>query len=134
MSSVGKNTNPQRNSSSNNSSSSNNNPWHLPKEQIPKFDSEKNKKNAKTSVKKFNEVQLEHINAAKKHIQNYESSSEEEDDYVEYDKLIQSVFREYNGDQNQLKKTQEFLENVFQSGTATCLICIATVKRSDYVC
>lgn len=132
MSSIGKNTNPQR--SSNNSSSSNNNPWHLPKEQRPKFDSEKNKKNTKNSVKKFNEVQLEHINAAKKHIQNYESSSEEEDDDLEYDKLIQSVFKEYNGDQNQLKKTQEFLENVFQSGTATCLICIATVKRSDYVC
>lgn len=132
MSSIQRNTKPQRNS--NNSSSNNNNPWNLPKEQKPKFDSEKNKKNAKNSVKKFNEVQLEHITAAKKHIQNYESSSEEEDDDLEYDKLIQSVFREYNGDQNQLKKTQEFLENVFQSGTATCLICIATVKRSDYVC
>lgn len=132
MSSVEKNTNSQCSSDSN--SSSNNNSWHLPKEKKPKFDSEKNKKNAKNSVKKFNEVQLEHIKAAKKHIQNYESSSEEEDNDLEYDKLIQSVFREYNGDQNQLKKTQEFLENVFQSGTATCLICIATVKRSDYVC
>lgn len=131
MSSIEKNASSQRSS---NNSSSNNNPWHLSTVQKPKIDSEINKKNAKYSVKKFNEVQLEHIKAAKKHIQNYESSSEEEDDDLEYDKLIQSVFKEYNGDQNQLKKTQEFLENVFQSGTATCLICIATVKRSDYVC
>lgn len=132
MSTIKNNTNSQRSSS--NSSANNNNPWHLPKEQKPKFDTDKNSKNTKNSVKKFNEVQLEHINAAKKHIQNYESSSEEDDDDLEYDKLIQSVFKEYNGDQIQLKKTQEFLENVFQSGTATCLICIATVKRSDYVC
>lgn len=80
---------------------------------------------------KFKEAQLEHLQAAKKHIQNYESSSEEED--LESDALLESVFKGYDGDRSQLRKTQEFLEHVFQSGAATCLICIATVKRTDYV-
>lgn len=80
---------------------------------------------------KFKEAQLEHLQAAKKHIQNYESSSEEED--LESDALLESVFKGYNGDRSELRKTQEFLEHVFQSGAATCLICIATVKRTDYV-
>lgn len=80
---------------------------------------------------KFREAQLEHLQAAKKHIQDYESSSEEEE--LECDALLESVFKGYAGDRQQLQKTQEFLEHVFQSGAATCLICIATVKRSDYV-
>lgn len=80
---------------------------------------------------KFEEAQLEHLQAAKKHIENYESSSEEED--LDSDALLKTVFKGYDGDRAQLRKTQEFLENIFQSGAATCLICIATVKRSDYI-
>lgn len=90
----------------------------------------KNATNPNTIAEKFKEVQKKHIQAAKKHIENYESSSEEE---LENDSLLESVFKSYAGDKNQLQKTQEFLENVFQSGAATCLICIATVKRTDYV-
>lgn len=87
---------------------------------------------ANNGAKKFKQVQLEHLQAAKKHIRDYESSSEEEEE-IECDTLIASVFKEYAGEKNQLRKTQEFLENIFQSGAVTCLICIATVKRSDYV-
>jgi len=32
-----------------------------------------------------------------------------------------------------LGRTQHFLEEVFQSGAATCLICIGSVKRIDPV-
>lgn len=74
---------------------------------------------------------MEHLQAAKKHIENYESSSDEED--LDCDALLKTVFKGYDGDRSQLQKTQEFLENIFQSGAATCLICIATVKRTDYV-
>lgn len=106
------------------------NPWQT-KAQIatkePKNDT--NKQNVAKA--KFKEAQMEHIQAAKKHIQNYESSSEEED--LESNALLESVFKGYGGDRSQLRKTQEFLEHIFQSGAATCLICIATVKRTDYV-
>lgn len=87
------------------------------------------KKN-QTQLKQFNDIRKKHIEAAKAHTENYESSSEEE---LENDSLLESVFKGYGGDKSQLQKTQEFLENVFQSGTATCLICIASVKRTDYV-
>lgn len=85
---------------------------------------------SKKSVQTFQEAQTKHIEAAKKLMIDYESSSDEE---LASDSLLDSVFKGYDGDKTELKKTQQFLENVFQSGTATCLICIATVKRSDYV-
>lgn len=80
---------------------------------------------------RFKEIQTEHLQAAKKYTQNYESSSEEENG-LEND-ILESVFKNYGGDKSQLQKTQEFLENVFQSGASTCLICIGNVKRTDYV-
>lgn len=93
----------------------------------PKVAAEKKKQ---TQLKQFNDIRKKHIEAAKIHTENYESSSEEE---LENDSLLESVFKGYGGDKSQLQKTQEFLENVFQSGTATCLVCIASVKRTDYV-
>lgn len=86
--------------------------------------------NTKLNVEKFKEAQKKHIAAAQKHYEGYESSSEEE---LENNSLLESVFKGYGGDKSQLQKTQVFLENAFQSGAATCLICIATVKRTDYV-
>lgn len=91
----------------------------------------KNEEKKVTDVSdKFKEVQRKHIEAAKKHIEAYESSDEEE---LESNALLESVFKNYNGEKTQLKKTQDFLENVFQCNTAACLICIATIKRTDYV-
>lgn len=120
--------------SSNNKSNAPSNPWHTKenKPQIAPTKESKNTANKQNVAKaKFKEAQQEHLQAAKKHIQNYESSSEEED--LESDALLESVFKGYDGDRSQLRKTQEFLEHVFQSGAATCLICIATVKRTDFV-
>lgn len=110
------------------------NPWHT-KETKAKPSNASNAsnetKNAKNAANKFKEAQQAHMERAKKVIENYELSSDEEE--IESDALLESVFKGYDGDKSQLHKTQEFLENVFQSGAATCLICIATVKRSDYV-
>lgn len=121
--------------STNNKTNALSNAWQT-KENGPQFSAptkeSKNTANKQNIAKaKFKEAQQEHLQAAKKHIQNYESSSDEED--LESDALLESVFKGYDGDRSQLRKTQEFLEHVFQSGAATCLICIATVKRTDYV-
>lgn len=109
------------------------NPWQRTKDKPEALASKpKNPTNEQNgSNSRFKEAQMLHLQTAKKHIQNYESSSDEED--LESDALLESVFKGYNGDRSQLRKTQEFLEHIFQSGTATCLICIATVKRTDYV-
>lgn len=90
----------------------------------------KSKPNA-NAQDKFKEIRNEHLKAAKKYTENYESSSDEED--FECQPILESVFKSYNGDRTELQKTQEFLEHCFTSGASTCLICIGNVKRSDYV-
>lgn len=107
------------------------NPWHSSDKKPTPTNAPKDTKNAKNAASKFKEAQQAHLERAKKLIDAYELSSDEEE--IESDVLLESVFKSYDGDKSQLHKTQEFLENVFQSGAATCLICIATVKRSDYV-
>lgn len=107
------------------------NPWQTKDaKQMPSV-APKDAKNTKNAASKFKEAQQAHLEKAKKLIESYELSSDEEE--IESDTLLESVFKGYDGDRSQLHKTQEFLENVFQSGAATCLICIATVKRTDYV-
>lgn len=127
------NKNKKKNAQSSNQATATQNVWQIKeKKTTSQVKESKNTVNKQNVAKaKFKEAQLEHLQAVKKHIQNYESSSEEED--LESDALLESVFKGYDGDRDQLRKTQEFLEYIFQSGAATCLICIATVKRTDYV-
>lgn len=50
--------------------------------------------------------------------------------------IVGSVLKSYaslGGTSEDLGRTQNFLEDAFQSGAAICLICIATVKRNDAV-
>lgn len=117
--------------------------WGVPAAGAPKKNTNKKTKpeakNVKTTINgdkgkehlaKFKDAQKAHIAAAQKHYENYESSSEEE---LENTSLLESVFKSYGGEKNQLLKTEKFLENVFQSGASICLICIATIKRTAYV-
>lgn len=73
--------------------------------------------------------------AVKKHmVSEYESSDEEDD--IQVDPIVGSVLQTYaamGGASSDLGRTQHFLEEVFQSGAATCLICIGSVKRVDPV-
>lgn len=92
--------------------------------------STKTKQNT-VAQEKFKEIRNEHLKAAQKYTENYESSSDEDD--FDGQTILESVFKSYNGDRTQLQKTQEFLEHCFTSGASTCLICIGNVKRSDYV-
>lgn len=60
-------------------------------------------------------------------------SSDEDDTGVEVAEVVRSVFQSYAGEAKDLIKTQHFLENQFQSGAATCPICIARVRRTDRI-
>lgn len=63
----------------------------------------------------------------------YDSSDEDEEGEaeVQVSEVVQSVFKGYNGNAKDLIKTGHFLENQFQSDAATCLICIARVRRQQ---
>ncbi|XP_055702161.1 NF-X1-type zinc finger protein NFXL1 [Phlebotomus papatasi] len=90
-----------------------------------------NKKNGPGGQTKFAEVQQKHLEAAKKLAETYESSSDEED--VSTTEIFESVLKGYSGDSGDLRRTHQFLENAFQSGAATCLICIGGIKRVDSI-
>lgn len=88
--------------------------------------------NTAKNADKFLLAQTKHIESARKHVADYESSSDE-GEMQDTDSVLASVFKGYSGGRDELNKTQQFLENTFQSGAATCLICIASVKRADFV-
>uniref|UniRef100_A0A1B6M9W0 Uncharacterized protein n=1 Tax=Graphocephala atropunctata TaxID=36148 RepID=A0A1B6M9W0_9HEMI len=104
----------------------------------PGNDANKQKPNisSSTSEDKFQKAKLQMKEAAEKHkLTSYESSSEEEE--LESENILGSVLKSYaslGGTNEDLGRTQNYLEDAFQSGAAICLICIATVKRNDSVC
>ncbi|KAF4517853.1 hypothetical protein B566_EDAN011778 [Ephemera danica] len=62
------------------------------------------------------------------------NSSDEED--LQSENILGSVLQSYTksaGGLVDLGRTQQFLEDAFQSGAATCLICISSVKRADAI-
>lgn len=85
--------------------------------------------------RKFEKLQRENLESAKRFTEHYDSSSGDDEgqdrEAVAISDIFSSVFKGYSGDSKDLQKTQHFLENAFQTGAATCLICIATVKRSE---
>ncbi|XP_037044387.1 NF-X1-type zinc finger protein NFXL1 [Bradysia coprophila] len=114
-----------------------NNPWNNKPSSGNPANAKSNKGSANTKPKnkqadqKFKEAREKHEEYAKKHnILDYDSSSDED---LETGSMLESVFKNYAGDNAELQRTQDFLENVFQSGSATCLICIATVKRTEAI-
>ncbi|XP_034255389.1 NF-X1-type zinc finger protein NFXL1 [Thrips palmi] len=94
-----------------------------------------NRVEEKSSIAKFEEARLKMEQAAKKHfVSDYQSSDEEDD--VQIDPIVGAVLETYaamGGVNADLGRTQHFLEEAFQSGAATCLICIGSVKRIDPV-
>lgn len=110
------------------------NAWALPVEKGEKSSGQvksKTKKEKLSANEKFQAAHTKNIESAKKYVGNYESSSDEEGGND--NDIVQSIFKNYNGESTDLKKTQQFLENTFNSGAAICLICIRTVKRADAV-
>ncbi|XP_076265116.1 NF-X1-type zinc finger protein NFXL1 [Rhynchophorus ferrugineus] len=113
------------------------NPWNKNKV------SQKQRKNATNSTirptlnaaeEKFREAHTKLQNAVKKHIKDYESSSEEED--IDSTNLIEEILKQYTktgGTNDEVSRTQTFIEESFLSGATTCLICISRVKRDDQI-
>ncbi|KAH1004003.1 hypothetical protein HUJ04_003825 [Dendroctonus ponderosae] len=83
---------------------------------------------------KFKEAQAILHNSVQKHVNDYESSSDEDD--LDSVQLLGTVLKQYNdtgGTTDQTIKTQNFIQESFLSGANTCLICISRVKRDDKI-
>ncbi|XP_017781549.1 PREDICTED: NF-X1-type zinc finger protein NFXL1 [Nicrophorus vespilloides] len=106
----------------------NKNPWNKnTKSKIPTA------KNSKNPEEKFKEAQQKLQAAVQKFTKDYESSEEEEE--LEVDNVIGTILKDYDtsGAGKELLRTRGFLEEAFQSGACTCLICISSIKRTDAI-
>ncbi|KAK7868185.1 hypothetical protein R5R35_003052 [Gryllus longicercus] len=85
--------------------------------------------------KTFMEAHAQFQENIKKHVvPDGDDSSEEEE--LEFGGILDSVLNSYSlsgGKREDLGRTGRFLEEVFSSGTAICLICIGTMKRIDAI-
>lgn len=94
-----------------------------------------------SSQNKFEEIRKANQAAAQKFTDVQYSSSSEEDEEEEIHgkqgKILTSTFTTYTdqtgGDVTELERTRQYLNDAFQSGAITCLICIASVKRNQPV-
>ncbi|XP_076402537.1 NF-X1-type zinc finger protein NFXL1 isoform X2 [Peromyscus maniculatus bairdii] len=95
-----------------------------------------------TSQRKFEEIKKANQAAARKLVeeQGSSSSSEEEGDEDlegKRGKIVANTFVSYtthtDGDIHELERTKQYVNEAFQTGAMTCLICIASVKRNQAV-
>ncbi|GLD74190.1 NF-X1-type zinc finger protein NFXL1 [Lates japonicus] len=94
---------------------------------------------------KFEEIRKSNQAAAQRLVESrISSSSSDEDDDGDVDhkegktgKILESTFTTYTdqtgGDSTGLVRTGQYVSDLFQSGALTCLICIASVKRTQAV-
>ncbi|XP_015745022.2 NF-X1-type zinc finger protein NFXL1-like [Python bivittatus] len=99
------------------------------------------------SQKKFDEIKKANQAAVKRLIENqFSSSSEDDDDDGDDDdeeiegkhgQILAKTFTKYtnqtDGDASELERTKQYMNDAFQSGALTCLICIASIKRNQAV-
>ncbi|XP_050311895.1 NF-X1-type zinc finger protein NFXL1 [Anthonomus grandis grandis] len=84
---------------------------------------------------KFQEAQIKLQSAVEKHLKEYESSSEEEEESLDIN-LLDNILKQYKatgGTKDGTIKTETFIQETFLSGANTCLICISRVKRDDKI-
>ncbi|XP_038625176.1 NF-X1-type zinc finger protein NFXL1 [Tachyglossus aculeatus] len=94
-----------------------------------------------TSQKKFEEIKKANQAAAKKFVDGpFSSSSDEEGDgdfEGKHGTIMAKTFTTYTsqtgGDGSELERTRQYVNEAFQAGALTCLICIASVKRNQAV-
>lgn len=83
---------------------------------------------------KFKQAQSKLQAAVKKHLEDYESSDEEEQ--LDSSNFIDNIFKNYEVSLDETEnvcKTQGFIEQVFQSGASSCLICISKIRKEDQI-
>uniref|UniRef100_A0A3Q2EBW0 Nuclear transcription factor, X-box binding-like 1 n=1 Tax=Cyprinodon variegatus TaxID=28743 RepID=A0A3Q2EBW0_CYPVA len=84
---------------------------------------------------KFEEIRRSNQAAAKRLVESHVSSSssdEENDDAGDRQRGKVLEFKD-GGDASGLHRTNQYLSDLFQSGALTCLICIASVRRTQQV-
>ncbi|XP_053955812.1 NF-X1-type zinc finger protein NFXL1 isoform X2 [Anastrepha ludens] len=93
-----------------------------------------------SGVKRFEEVHARNIAAAKKIVENYASSSDEYEEELNESEILDSLYKHYEckpstfgGTSALQQKSAAFFENALYSGSATCLICIGSVRRTDSI-
>lgn len=89
-------------------------------------------------MQKFRRAQVQDKIAIKRHLEAnayLESSSEDENDTNEenIENVVGKVLSAYQGREADAEKILSYLINIFQSGSAVCLICISTVKKADAI-
>ncbi|KAM6440614.1 NF-X1-type zinc finger protein NFXL1 isoform 2-T2 [Liasis olivaceus] len=95
------------------------------------------------SQKKFDEIKKANQAAVKRLVENQFSSSSEDDDGDDeeiegkHGQILAKTFTKYtnqtDGDASELERTKQYMNDAFQSGALTCLICIASIKRNQAV-
>uniref|UniRef100_A0A2K6NYH5 Nuclear transcription factor, X-box binding like 1 n=1 Tax=Rhinopithecus roxellana TaxID=61622 RepID=A0A2K6NYH5_RHIRO len=93
------------------------------------------------SQKKFEEIKKANQAAARKLVEEHFSSSSEEEGDEDFEgkqgKIVANTFITYttqtDGDTRELERTKQYVNEAFQAGAMTCLICIASVKRNQAV-
>nr|XP_060634470.1 NF-X1-type zinc finger protein NFXL1 [Anolis sagrei ordinatus] len=92
------------------------------------------------SQKKFDEIKKANQAAAKKLVEEqFSSSSEDDEEEIEgkHGRILEKTFTTYTvqtgGDASELERTRQYMNDAFQSGAMTCLICIASIKRNQAV-
>ncbi|KAM3831732.1 NF-X1-type zinc finger protein NFXL1 isoform 2-T2 [Vipera latastei] len=95
------------------------------------------------SQKKFDEIKKANQAAVKRLVENQFSSSSDDDDDEEeeiegkHGQILAQTFTKYtnqtDGDASELERTKQYMNDAFQSGALTCLICIASIKRNQAV-
>ncbi|KAM5271556.1 NF-X1-type zinc finger protein NFXL1 [Ctenodactylus gundi] len=109
--------------------------------QSPVADGEKGSRLEHMSQRKFEEIKKANQAAAKKFVEEHFSSSSEEEGDEDFEgkqgKIVANTFITYttqtDGDLHELERTKQYVNEAFQSGAMTCLICIASVKRNQAV-
>jgi NF-X1-type zinc finger protein NFXL1 len=89
------------------------------------------------STRKFEEACAEIKANVDKHVAKLsegvgDSSSEEEETNNDTD-IISTVFNLYGKSSTELAKVEQVLKDSLRSGTSVCLICIDSVKKSDFI-
>nr|XP_023021206.1 NF-X1-type zinc finger protein NFXL1 [Leptinotarsa decemlineata] len=112
------------------------NPWTKNVQQKRNVKASKNSisKPLTSSELKFKEAQSKLQAAVKKHVKEYESSSDEEE--LDSGNLIDTILKSYKntgGDYEFIGRTSSFIEETLLSAGTTCLICISRVRRDDEI-
>lgn len=89
------------------------------------------------STRKFEEACAEIKANVDKHVaklnQEFGDSSSEEEESTNDTDIISTVFNLYGKSGAELVKIEQVLKDSLRSGTSICLICIASVKKSDSI-